>query len=152
MAGISNTTEDAILKLIFQAVAWTDYAINHTTTPQTNIALSLHTADPLTADTGDASTTEVGYTNYTRVNKTRDSTNWPTTGTGSCSPNSTISFPAGGAGGANLTAAFFATSKSNANPPTGAQPILWSGAVSPSITCGNGVTPQLTATSTITLD
>ena len=34
--GISNTTENAILDLIFRAVAWTDYAINHTTTPQTH--------------------------------------------------------------------------------------------------------------------
>jgi len=150
MAGISNTTEDAILKLIFQAVAWANYADNAAATPQTNIALSLHTADPLVAETGDASTTEVGYTGYTRVNKTRDSTNWPTTGAGSCSPNAAISFPAGTGGSGTVT--HFATSKSNANPPTGAQPILWSGVVSPSIVCGNGVTPQLTAASTITLD
>jgi len=149
MAGISNTTESAIMKLVFQAVAWTDYAVNHTTTPQTNIALSLHTADPLVADTGDATTSEVAYTSYTRVNKLRDATNWPET-SGSVSPNATVSFPAGTGGSG--TVSHFATSKSNANPPTGAQPILWSGTVTPSITCGNGVTPQLTATSTISLD
>lgn len=149
MAGISNTTESAIMKLVFQAVAWTDYAINHTTTPQANIGLSLHTADPLVADTGDASTSEVAYTAYTRVNKLRDATNWPET-SGSVSPNAVISFPAGTGGSG--TVSHFATAKSNATPPTGAQAILWSGTVTPSITCGNGVTPQLTATSTISLD
>jgi hypothetical protein len=153
MAGISNTTELAILELVFRATAWTDYAINHTTTPQTNIGLSLHTADPLVADTGDATTTEIAYTSYTRVNKTRDSnasTGWQAAAAGSISPQTTISFPAstGGSG----TASHFAAAKSNATPPTGAQVILWSGTVTPNISCTTGVTPQLLNTSTISLD
>lgn len=144
---ISNTTETAILKITFQAVAWANYADNAASTPQTNIGLSLHTADP--GDAGDASTSEIGYTSYTRVNKTRDATNWPET-SGSISPNATISFPAGTGGSG--TATHFATAKSNASPPTGAQAILWSGTVTPNIVTGNGVTPQLTTSSTITLD
>ena len=150
MAGISNTTEDAILKLIYQAVAWTDYAINHTTTPQTQVGISLHTADPLVADTGDASTSEIGYTSYTRVNVARTAGGWDNTTQGTIKPVANIDFPAGTAGSG--TASHFATSKSNATPPNGAQPILWSGTVTPSIVCGNGVTPRLTTASTITLD
>lgn len=150
MAGISNTTEDAILKLIYQAVAWTDYAINHTTTPQTNVGISLHTADPLVADTGDASTSEIGYTSYTRVNVVRTSGGWDNTTQGTIKPVANIDFPAGTAGSG--TASHFATAKSNATPPTGAQAILWSGTVTPNIVCGNGVTPRLTNASTITLD
>ena len=68
---ISTTTETAILKLVYQAVAWANYADNAGTSPQTNTGLSLHTADPGTA--GTASTSEIGYTSYTRVNVARTS-------------------------------------------------------------------------------
>jgi hypothetical protein len=60
-----------------------------------------------------------------------------------------IDFPAGTAGSGSVT--FFSTSKSNGTPPTGVQPILWSGSVTPAITVGAGVTPRLTTGSTITL-
>lgn len=144
---ISNTTETAIMKLVFQAVAWGNYADNAATSPQTNIGLSLHTADP--GDTGDATTNEIAYTSYTRINKTRDATNWPET-SGSVSPNANLDFPAGTGGSG--TATHFASAKSNATPPTGAQAILWSGTVTPNIVTGNGVTPRLTTASTISLD
>jgi hypothetical protein len=67
---ISNTTEDAILNLIFRAVTWAGYA--SATGTETNIGISLHTADP--ADAGTASTSEMttgAYTGYTRVNVAR---------------------------------------------------------------------------------
>jgi hypothetical protein len=51
---ISNTTENAILNLIFNATAWANYADNAASSPQTNIGVSLHTADP--GDAGDATT------------------------------------------------------------------------------------------------
>jgi hypothetical protein len=137
---ISNATETAILKLAFQAVAWANYADNAASTPQTNIGVSLHTADP--TDTGDASSNEIAYTGYTRVNVARTTGGWTES-------SGTIT-PAGTAGSG--TAAFFGTGKSNASPPTGAQAILWSGSVTPGIVCGNGVTPRLTTASTITLD
>jgi hypothetical protein len=144
---ISNTTEDAILKLVFQAVAWANYADNAATTPQTNVGVSLHTADP--GEAGDASTTEIAYTSYTRINVLRTSGGW-SEASGSVSPVANIDFPAGTGGSG--TATFFATAKSNATPPTGAQAILWSGTVTPNIVTGNGVTPRLTTASTITLD
>jgi hypothetical protein len=144
---IANATETAVLKLIFQAVAWANYADNAASTPQTNVGVSLHTADP--GEAGDASTSEVTYTSYTRVNVARTTGGWTET-TGSISPVATIAFPAGTGGSGTLT--HFAVAKSNATPPTGAQALLWRGDVTPNIVSGNGVTPQLTTTSTITLD
>lgn len=144
---IANATETAILKLVFQAVAWANYADNAATTPQTNVGVSLHTADP--GEAGDATTSEIAYTSYTRVNVARTTGGWLET-TGTITPVANIDFPAG-TGGAG-TATYFATAKSNAAPPTGAQAILWSGTVTPNIVTGNGVTPRLTTASTITLD
>lgn len=144
---IANATETAILKLVFQAVAWANYADNAAASPQTNIGVSLHTADP--ADAGDATTSEVAYTSYTRVNVARTTGGWLET-TGTITPVANIDFPAGTGGSGSVL--FFAAAKSNATPPTGAQAILWSGTVTPNITTGNGVTPRLTTASTITLD
>lgn len=149
---ISNAAEDSILNLIFRAVAWSTYADNTATTPQTNIGISLHTADP--GDTGTAATSEMttgAYAGYTRVNVGRTTGAWTASSGGSISPVANIDFPAG-TGGTGATAGWFSTSSSSGTPPTGAAAILWSGAISPTIACGNGVTPRLTTASTITLD
>jgi hypothetical protein len=148
---ISNTTEDGILNLLFRAVTWAGYASAVGT--ETNIGVSLHTADP--GDTGTATTSEIttgAYAGYTRVNVGRTTGAWTASaGGGSISPVANIDFPAG-TGGTGANATFFATASSNATPPTGAASILWSGGISPQIACGNGVTPRLTTASTITLD
>lgn len=147
---ISDTTESAILALIFNATAWANYADNAATTPQTNIGVALHTADP--TDTGTAASSEITYTSYTRVNVLRTSGGWTISGTSptQAAPVAAIAFPAGTAGSG--TATFFSTSKSNAAPPTGTQAILFSGTVTPNIVTGSGVTPQLSTATTITLD
>lgn len=140
---ISNTTESAILKLVFNATAWANYADNAAGTPQTNVDVALHTADP--ADAGSQSTSEATYTSYARVSVARTTGGWTET-TGSVSPVATISFPAGTGGSGTVT--HFSTGKTGG----GASAILWSGTVTPNIVTGNGVTPQLTTASTITLD
>jgi len=43
---ISNTTESAILQPVFNATAWSNYADNAASSPQTNTAVGLYTADP----------------------------------------------------------------------------------------------------------
>jgi hypothetical protein len=144
---IGNTTENAILDLVYRATAWANYADNASSSPQTQIGISLHTGDP--GEGGDASTSEVTYTSYTRVNVAR-STGFNAASGGSTSPAANIDFPAGTGGSGSVT--HFCTAKSNASPPTGAQTILWSGTVTPNISTGNGVTPRLTTASTITLD
>lgn len=140
---ISNTTETAILALVYNATAWGNYADNAGTSPETNIHNALHTADP--GDTGTMSTSEAAYTSYARVNVARTSGGWTVTG-GSVSPVATISFPAGTGGSG--TGTHFSTGKTGG----GAAAILWSGTVTPNITFGNGVTPQLSTATTITLD
>lgn len=140
---ISNTTENAILDLIYSATAWANYADNAAASPQTNIHVGLHTADP--GDTGTMSTSESAYTDYARVNVAR-STGWSAASGGSVSPAATITFPAGSGGSGTVT--HFSTGKTGG----GATAILFSGTVTPNIVTGNGVTPQLTTSTTITLD
>jgi len=140
---ISDTTENAILALIFNATAWANYADNAASTPQTNVHCALHTADP--GDSGTMSTSEIAYTSYARVNVARTSGGWTVSGN-SVSPVATIGFPAstGGSG----TATYFSAGKTGG----GATAILFSGTVSPNIVCTTGVTPQLSTATAITLD
>jgi hypothetical protein len=140
---ISNTTETAILRLIFQAVAWANYADNAASSPETNVAVALHTADP--TDTGTMSSSEIAYTSYARVSVARTSGGWSES-SGTVSPVANIDFPAGTGGSG--TATHFSTGKTGG----GAAAILWKGTITPNIVCGNGVTPRLTTASTITLD
>lgn len=140
---ISDTTETAILALIFNATAWGNYADNASSSPQTNVHTALHTADP--GDSGTLSTSEIGYTSYARTNVARTSGGWTVTGN-SVSPVATISFPAGTGGSG--TATHFSTGKTGG----GALAILFSGTVTPNIVTGNGITPQLTTSTAITLD
>ena len=143
---ISDTTENAILALIFNATAWANYADNAATSPETNIVVAGHTADP--GDSGTMSTSEIAYTSYARVNVARTSGGWGVSGTTptTVNPVATISFPAGTGGPGTM--AYFSTGKSGG----GAAAILFSGTVTPNITCGNGVTPQLSTSTAITLD
>lgn len=145
MSAISNATEDAILKLVFNATTWANYAVDATASPETNIVVTLNTADP--GDTGTGSTNEIAYTDYARVNVARTTGGWTVSGTSptKASPVATISFPAGSGGSG--TATHFCTTKSGG----GASANLWYGTVSPNIVCGNGVTPQLTTSTQIEL-
>src|SRR4051812_19864683 len=142
---IGGTTETAILSLIFNATAWANYADNASSSPQTNVSVALHTADPGTS--GTQTTSESAYTSYARVSVLRTSGGWTISGTGpaSCSPVSNISFPAGTGGSGTVTN--FSTGKTGG----GATAILWSGTVTPNIATGNGITPVLTTATTITL-
>lgn len=140
---ISDTTENAILSLIFEAAAWANYADNAAASPETNIVVALHTGDP--GDAGTMSTSEIAYTSYARVNVARSAAGW-TVASGSCSPDAAIDFPAGTGG--TGTATHFSTGKSGG----GAAAILWSGTVTPNIVTGDGITPRLTTATAITLD
>ena len=140
---ISNTSENAILALIFNATAWANYADDAASSPQTNVHVGLNTADP--GDAGDMSTNESAYTSYARVNVARSSGGW-TVSSGSVSPVANIDFPAGTGGSGTVT--HFCTGKTGG----GAAAILFSGTVTPNIVTGNGVTPRLTTATAITLD
>lgn len=139
----SNAAETAILALIFNATAWANYADNASSSPQTNIHVSLHTGDP--GEAGDMSTSEATYTSYARQNVARNSGGWTVSGN-SVSPAANIDFPAGTGGSGTVTHA--STGKTGG----GAAAILLSGTVTPNIVTGNGVTPRLTTSTAITLD
>ncbi len=139
----SNTTETAILALIFNATAWANMADNAAAAPQTNVAVSLHTADP--GEAGVQSTSETTYAGYARILVPRTSGGWAVTG-GSVSPVANVDFPAGTGGAGTLT--HFTTGKTGG----GATDIHMSGTVTPNIVAGNGVTPRLTTATTMTLD
>lgn len=141
---ISDTTENAILNLVFRAVAWGNYADNATTSPETNIVTALHTGDP--GDAGTQSSSETTYTSYARTNVARTTGGWSAASGGSVSPAANIDFPTGTGGSGTIS--HFSTGKSGG----GATAILWSGTVTPNITAGNGVLPRLTTSTTLTLD
>lgn len=141
--GISDVAENAILDLIFTAVAWANIADNAATSPITNIAYALHTGDP--GDSGTQQTSEASYTSYARVDVAR-TTGGHTVTANSVSPNANVDFPAGTGGSG--TATHFSTGKTN----TGATDIHFSGTVTPNITMGDGITPRLTTATAITLD
>lgn len=139
----SDTTENAIMALIFNATAWSNYADNASGTPQTNIALALHTADP--GDTGNMTTSEIAYTSYARASVARTSGGWTVTGN-SVSPAANIDFAAGTGGSG--TATYLSTGKTGG----GSAVILLSGPITPNVVCGSGVTPRITTATIITLD
>jgi hypothetical protein len=140
----SDTFENDLLKLIFNATPIANIADNAATSPLTNLQVALHTADP--GDTGVQSTNEVAYTGYARVAVARTTGGWTISGTTQVAPVATISFPPCTAGSA--TATFWSVGVAS----SGATKILYSGAISPTIAIANGVTPQLTTASTITED
>ncbi len=142
----SNTWENDLLKLLFQNTAVSlvgDASGLQPSATTGSLYVSLHTADP--GETGDQSTNEITYTSYARVAVARTVGGWIITAN-SVSPASAIVFPAGTGGSG--TATHFAVGASS----SGAGKLLYKGTITPSIVCGNGVTPQLTPGSTITED
>ena len=141
---LSNTAENKLALLIFNATAWASVADNAASSPYTNTYISLHTADP--GEAGNQSTNEISYTGYARLAVARTSGGW------SVSANvatlvATGSFPAstGGTGGTitHIGVGWAAT---------GAGELFGSGTYTPNGLVANGVTPQVSNTTTITFD
>jgi len=139
----SNTFENDMLKLFFNATAIADLAENDTTSPATNLYVSLHSSDP--GEAGSQTTNEVAYTSYARVAVARTSGGWTVTAN-SVSPAAAITFPA--CTGSTATATHFGVGVSS----SGAGYLLYSGTVTPNISISSGVTPELTTASAITED
>ena len=138
-----NTFENDLLKLIFNATAIANIADNATTSPLTNLYVSLHTDDP--GEAGDQTTNECAYTSYARVAVARSGSGWTVTNN-SVSPAAEISFPA--ATGGTETATHWGVGTAS----SGAGKLLYSGTVSPNISISSGVTPKLTTSTTVTED
>jgi len=139
----SNTFENDLLLLIFNGTAIANLADNATSSPLTNLYVSLHTADP--GEAGTQTTNETAYTGYTRKTVARTSGGWTITAN-SVSPVAAIDFPECTAG--TSTISYFAVGTA----VSGTGKILYSGTVTPNISVAANVTPRLTTASTITED
>lgn len=140
----SNTFETDLLELFFNGTAIADLAENDTTSPSTELWVSLHESDP--GEAGDQTTNETAYTGYARTAVQRVSTGW-VVATGAVSPNAAITFPqATSTSTGTITYAAVGTSSSAAGY------MMYYGALSPTINYGQNVTPQLSTDSSISED
>jgi hypothetical protein len=147
MPGKSDFLENALLKLIFNAVS--DPLIASAVGSLTTLYVSLHHTDP--GESGVQSTNEVNlgqYDTYARVGVVRSASGWVVTGA-SVSPFANIAFPATTGGSSGVTIPFFGVGEL----ASGAGKLFYSGGITPSIvipaTTPDRV-PLLTTASTIT--
>jgi hypothetical protein len=132
-----NTTENDVLELIFKAttLSWNG---------NTNLYISLHTADP--GEAGSQTTSEATYTSYARVAVARSGSGWTVSGN-QASNAALIQFPQCTGGSSVVTHVAIGTASS------GAGQILYKGALSSSLSVSNLVQPQFAISAlTITED
>lgn len=125
MASLTNSAENSLAALIFNAVAWANVADNAASAPLTGLYVSLHNADP--GEAGSQITNETAYTNYARVAVVRTSGGWAVSGSDPTQVVNVgaITFPQCGATGDTITHWGVGTSAS------GAGVLLASGPVGP---------------------
>jgi hypothetical protein len=143
MAGKSDTFENDLLKLIFNATAIANIADNAASSPATSFYLALHTADP--TDAGNQSSNECAYTSYAREAVARTSGGFTVSGS-SCTLTANVDFTE--ATGGTETATHFSVGTA----VSGTGKILYAGTITPNISISTGVTPRLTTGTTITED
>jgi hypothetical protein len=133
----STSASNSILALIFNATAWADIAENDSSSPATNLYLSLHTADPGVG--GSQETNETAYTNYVRIAVARTTGGWDAPSGGATANAALAQFAQCGASGATLTHVAIGTASS------GAGLVLYAGALTSSLAVANGIQPQFAA-------
>lgn len=133
----STSTCNNILALIFNATAWADIAENDTSSPNTNLYLSLHTASPGIGN--NQTTNETAYTNYVRVAVVRTSVGWTVPSGGATSNAALVQFAQCGVTGATITHLAIGTASS------GAGTVLYEGALNSSLAVANLIQPQFNA-------
>lgn len=133
----STSASTSILALIFNATTWNLIAENDSTSPATNLYVSLHTSDPGVG--GSQTTNEAAYTNYTRVAVVRTTSGWDAPSAGATQNAALIQFPQCGASGATITHVAIGTDSS------GTGLVLYAGALSASLAVANGIQPQFAA-------
>ena len=139
----SNTFENDIVKLIFQATAIANIADDAAASPLTSLYIALHTAGP--GEAGDQTTSEATYGSYARQAVTRDSGGFTVTGN-SVTLAANVTFPTASSGSETITHFSIGVAVS------GASKILYSGTVTPNLPVSSGILPVLTTGTTITED
>jgi hypothetical protein len=133
----SNTFENDILLLIFNNTNIANIGDATGLRGSTGVGLlyaGLHTAD--LGEAGDQTTNEIAYTSYARASVARSGAGFTVSGN-SVTLAAAVNFPAGTGGTGTATHFSFGAAAS------GAGKVLYYGEVSPTVVCGNGVTPQL---------
>lgn len=120
-----NTTEADFIAFVFNATAMPSYG--------SNLYVSLHTADP--GEGGTLATNEADYTDYARVTVARDAGGWTITGN-QAENTAEVTFPECTGGTNVITHVAVGT--------IGGQ-ILYSGALTDSISVSNLITPRFPA-------
>ncbi len=133
----STSTCNNVLALIFNATAWADIAENDSSSPSTNLYLSLHTASPGVGN--NQTTNETAYTNYTRIAVVRTTSGWAVPASGATSNAALVQFPQCGVTGATVTHVAIGTASS------GAGTVLYQGALNASLAVANLIQPQFAA-------
>jgi hypothetical protein len=136
-----NTFENDLMKLFFQGTAIANLADNAASSPNTNLFVSLHTADP--GEAGNQTTSEASYTGYARVAVARTSGGWTVTNN-SVTNAAAITFPQ--CTGSSNTISHFAVGTGS----SGAGKILYKGALTASLAVSNLIIPEF-ASSTLTI-
>lgn len=130
----STATCNSILALIFNATAWADIAENDSSSPATNLYLSLHTADPGVGN--NQTTNETVYTNYVRLAVARTTGGWDVPASGATQNAALAQFAQCGVTGATITHVAIGTASS------GAGAVLYAGALNSSLAVANLIQPQ----------
>lgn len=138
-----NTFENDFVKLIFNGTPIANIADNAVSSPLTSLYLSLHTAD--IGEAGNQTTSEANYTGYDRVAVARNSSGF-TISNNVVTLVANTEFPVCTGGSSTITHFAIGTSAS------GAGKILYKGAVSPTITVTDGITPRLNSGPIVTED
>lgn len=131
-----NTFENDVLKLIFNATAIANIADNASSSPLTNLYVSLHTGDP--GEAGDQTTSEATYTSYARVAVERSGTGWTVSGN-TATNAALVQFPQCSGGTNTITHVGVGTLTS------GGGKLLYKGALDASLSVSSGIQPQFAA-------
>lgn len=145
--GFGTTFANHQLLLWFNGTAIADLAENDTSSPATSLYLSLHTATP--GGTASQADDEITYTSYVRkqLSRATGAGGFTVTNATMALGDATVSFAAGTGGSGTATHIGIGT---NGTAGQAGYLMFW-GTVTPNIVCGNGVTPQITNATFITL-
>lgn len=143
MAGFGSTFGNGVLLLFLQATAITGLAVNHTSSPATNLYASLHTASP---GSGNQTTSEATFGAYARVAIARTSGGFSVASL-VASLVASATFPAS-TGTPSETLTHFSIGRDSTS--TGL--VMFYGTITPNVTMNaSGITVSLTTSTTVTL-
>ncbi len=136
---MTNASENALLNLLFNNVAWANIGTSAGLQPSSsagNFYVSLHTSDP--GESGDQSTNEVSYSGYSRVAVERSPSGFTVSGN-LVSNTSSVQF--GECSSGSSTATHFSVGVAS----SGSSAIIYRGALSASRNISAGITPLFNA-------